>query len=97
MDGVTLHGEGVVFADPYLPRQSAGAFKQFVEGLRMEFSKADEDPLRIAEVDIGEGNRLLVAEEGHSAVDGLQSVVSQSVDLLAEKMLKSKKTGGNES
>ena len=97
MDGVTLHGEGVVFADPYLPRQSAGALKQFVEGLRMEFSKADEDSLRIAEVDIGKSHRLLVAEEGHSAVDGLQPVVSQGVDLLAEKMLQPKQTGGNES
>ena len=49
----------------------------------------------VAEEDVGERDRLLVSCEGHAAVDGLDAVVAERVDLLAQEALQPKQAGGN--
>ena len=48
-----------------------------------------------AKMRLVESNRLLVTHKGNSAVNGRDALVTESLDLLTEKMLKTEKTGCN--
>ena len=64
--------------------------------MHLKRAELDIHALRKAKKHVGEREPLLVCEESDAAVNRGNALVSERIDLLAEHMLKPKKTGCNE-
>ena len=93
---MSLDGKGIFPADEGVPRQSARAFKQFVERLGVKSADADIHALSVAQKNVCKSNTLRVCGKGNAPVDRGDPLVTERFDLLAEQMFQSEEAGGNQ-
>ncbi len=94
--GMSLHGEGILRADPFGKRQRPRAVIKLRKAFCMKRAEQKIQPLRIAQPKAAAGNRLHGAFKINASVNGFQPAIAERINLFAEKMLKPEQAACNQ-